>query len=192
MYDGPLQDLIDALAQLPGIGPKGAQRIAFHVLDAPDEEVGALADALREVKEKARFCDICFNVSSDEECQYCRDPRRDQTVICVVEESKDVVAVERVFERGNVSTVMNTAHASGVLMLSAARRDIPVHLYTPSEVKKAVSGNGRADKQQMTAMITRILGLTEPPRPADAADALALAVCHCWRAPMNARLKGTL
>ena len=104
----------------------------------------------------------------------------------------DVVAVERVFERGNVSTVMNTAHASGVLMLSAARRDIPVHLYTPSEVKKAVSGNGRADKQQMTAMITRILGLTEPPRPADAADALALAVCHCWREPMNARLKGTL
>ena len=96
MYDGPLQDLIDALAQLPGIGPKGAQRIAFHVLDAPDEEVGALADALREVKEKARFCDICFNVSSDEECQYCRDPRRDQTVICVVEESKDVVAVDHV------------------------------------------------------------------------------------------------
>ena len=109
MYDGPLQDLIDALAQLPGIGPKGAQRIAFHVLDAPDEEVGALADALREVKEKARFCDICFNVSSDEECQYCRDPRRDQTVICVVEESKDVVAVERTREYRGLYHVLGGA-----------------------------------------------------------------------------------
>ena len=93
----------------------------------------------------------------------------------------DVVALERVFERSNVSTVMNTAHASGVLMLAAARRGVDVHMYTPSEVKKAVSGNGRADKTQMTTMITRILGLSEPPKPADAADALALAVCHCWR-----------
>ncbi|MDN5721435.1 MAG: crossover junction endodeoxyribonuclease RuvC [Corynebacterium sp.] len=98
----------------------------------------------------------------------------------------DVVAIERVFERGNVSTVMNTAHAVGVLMLSAARRSLPVHQYTPSEVKKAVSGNGRADKKQMTTMITRILGLSEPPKPADAADALALAVCHSWRAPFTA------
>lgn len=99
----------------------------------------------------------------------------------------DVVAIERVFERGNVSTVMNTAHAVGVLMLSAARRQIPVHQYTPSEVKKALTGNGRADKKQMTSMVTRILGLSEPPKPADAADALALAVCHCWRAPFIAR-----
>ena len=96
----------------------------------------------------------------------------------------DVVAIERIFERGNVSTVMNTAHGVGVLMLAAAQRGIDVHLYTPSEVKKAISGNGRADKKQMTAMITRILGLTEAPKPADAADALALAVCHCWRAPL--------
>lgn len=96
----------------------------------------------------------------------------------------DVIAIERIFERGNVSTVMNTAHAVGVLMLAAAERDLPVHMYTPSEVKKAISGNGRADKKQMTVMITRILGLSEPPKPADAADALALAVCHCWRAPL--------
>lgn len=99
----------------------------------------------------------------------------------------DVVAIERVFERGNVSTVMQTAHAVGVLVLAAAERGVPVHMYTPSEVKKAISGNGRADKKQMTAMITRILGLTEAPKPADAADALALAVCHCWRAPLIAR-----
>lgn len=104
----------------------------------------------------------------------------------------DVVAVERVFERGNVSTVIHTAHASGVLVLAAAQRGIPVHTYTPSEVKKAVSGNGRADKRQMTSMITRILGLAEPPKPADAADALALAVCHCWRAPLLARTAALL
>lgn len=99
----------------------------------------------------------------------------------------DVVAIERLFERGNVSTVMQTAHAVGVMVLAAAQRDIPVQMYTPSEVKKAISGNGRADKRQMTIMITRILGLSEPPKPADAADALALAVCHCWRAPAQAR-----
>lgn len=96
----------------------------------------------------------------------------------------DVVAIERLFERGNVSTVLYTAHGVGVLMLAAAKRDIPVYMYTPSEVKKAISGNGRADKKQMTTMITRILGLSEAPKPADAADALALAVCHCWRAPV--------
>src|SRR5699024_11688534 len=95
----------------------------------------------------------------------------------------DVVAIERVFERSNVSTVMNTAHASGVLMLAAAERGLAVESYTPSEVKKAISGNGRADKAQMTKMITRMLGLTEAPKPAAAADALALAVCHCWRGP---------
>lgn len=105
--------------------------------------------------------------------------------------SPDVVAIERVFERGQVSTVMQTAHVVGVLVLAAAERDIPVYMYTPSEVKKAISGNGRADKKQMTTMITRILGLTEPPKPADAADALALAVCHCWRAPAIVRMDHT-
>ncbi|MGP6173048.1 crossover junction endodeoxyribonuclease RuvC [Corynebacterium sp. A21] len=110
-----------------------------------------------------------------------------------IEEYKpDVVAIERLFERGNVSTVIHTAHAVGVIMLAAAEHGLAVHMYTPSEVKKAVSGNGRADKKQMTVMITRILGLSEAPKPADAADALALAVCHCWRAPMIAREKEAL
>lgn len=109
----------------------------------------------------------------------------------IAEYEPDVVAIERVFERGNVSTVMHTAHAVGVLVLAAAKQGLPVHMYTPSEVKKAISGNGRADKKQMTSMITRILGLSEPPKPADAADALALAVCHCWRAPMLERQRLT-
>ncbi len=104
----------------------------------------------------------------------------------------DVVAMERVFERGNVSTVMQTAHAVGVLVLAAARRGLEVHMYTPSEVKKALTGNGRADKKQMTTMVTRILGLSAPPKPADAADALAIAICHCWRAPVLERQRSVL
>jgi crossover junction endodeoxyribonuclease RuvC len=100
----------------------------------------------------------------------------------------DVVAIERVFAQHNVSTVMGTAQAGGVVALAAAKRAIDVHFHTPSEVKAAVTGNGAADKAQVTAMITRILALQAKPTPADAADALALAICHCWRAPMLARM----
>ncbi|MEV1132834.1 crossover junction endodeoxyribonuclease RuvC [Rhodococcus coprophilus] len=100
----------------------------------------------------------------------------------------EVVAVERVFSQNNVRTAMGTAQAGGVVALSAARRGIPVMFHTPSQVKSAVTGNGGADKKQVTAMVTRILGLTQAPKPADAADALALAICHCWRAPMMARM----
>ena len=100
----------------------------------------------------------------------------------------DVVAIERVFSQQNVSTVMGTAQAGGVIALAAAKRNIDVHFHTPSEVKAAVTGNGGADKAQVTAMVTRILGLQAKPTPADAADALALAICHCWRAPMIARM----
>ena len=100
----------------------------------------------------------------------------------------DVVAIERVFSQLNVTTVMGTAQAGGVIALAAAKRGIDVHFHTPSEVKAAVTGNGGADKAQVTAMVTRILGLQAKPTPADAADALALAICHCWRAPMIARM----
>src|SRR6201996_3126342 len=100
----------------------------------------------------------------------------------------DVVAVERVFSQHNVSTVMGTAQAGGVVALAAAKRGIDVHFHTPTEVKAAVTGNGFADKAQVTAMVTRILALQSKPNPADAADALALAICHCWRAPMIARM----
>ena len=100
----------------------------------------------------------------------------------------DAVAVERVFSQHNVRTVMGTAQAGAVAITCAARRGIPVVLHTPSEVKAAVSGNGNADKAQVTAMITRLLRLKEKPRPADAADALALALCHLWRSPLQNRL----
>ncbi len=98
MYEGPIQDLIDQLSRLPGIGPRGAQRIAFHLLDAPEEEVFQLAEVLRRVKEAAQFCEVCFNVSQETRCRVCRDPRRDRSVLCVVEESKDVLAIERTGE----------------------------------------------------------------------------------------------
>lgn len=100
----------------------------------------------------------------------------------------DVVAVERVFSQSNVSTVMGTAQASGVVALVAARAGLRVVFHTPSEVKAAVTGSGRAGKEQVTAMVTRLLGLTDKPRPADAADALALAICQCWRGPMIDRM----
>jgi crossover junction endodeoxyribonuclease RuvC len=100
----------------------------------------------------------------------------------------DAVAVERVFSQHNVRTVMGTAQASGVAIVVAARRGLPVALHTPSEVKASVTGSGRADKAQVGAMVTRLLRLTETPKPADAADALALAICHIWRGGAQARI----
>ena len=107
----------------------------------------------------------------------------------VHEHRPDVVAVERMFAQHNVSTVIGTAQASAVAMVAAARLGIPVALHTPSEVKAAISGNGRADKKQVTAMVTRHLRLDSPPKPADAADALALAITHVWRGAAQNRLE---
>jgi crossover junction endodeoxyribonuclease RuvC len=106
----------------------------------------------------------------------------------LAEHRPDVVAVERVFSQSNVRTVMGTAQASGVVALVAARAGLRVVFHTPSEVKAAVTGSGRAGKEQVTTMVSRVLGLAEAPRPADAADALALAICHCWRGPMLDRM----
>ncbi|TXR57357.1 crossover junction endodeoxyribonuclease RuvC [Quadrisphaera setariae] len=102
----------------------------------------------------------------------------------------DAVAVERVFARNDVSTIMGTAQASGIAMMLAAQHGLPVATHTPSEVKAAVTGNGRADKAQVTLMITKILALAEAPRPADAADGLALAICHLWRGGPTALAAG--
>jgi len=98
VYEGVVQDLIDELGRLPGVGPKSAQRIAFHLLAAEPADVRRLAEVLMEVKTKVRFCEICGNVAQEQLCRVCRDPRRDLSVICVVEESKDVVAIERTRE----------------------------------------------------------------------------------------------
>jgi crossover junction endodeoxyribonuclease RuvC len=108
------------------------------------------------------------------------------------EHRPDAVAVERVFARSDSSTVMGTAQASGIALVVAARRGLPVATYTPSEVKAAVSGSGRAGKAQVGAMVTRILRLDAPPKPADAADALALAITHVWRGGAQARIDAAL
>lgn len=95
MYEGAVQELIDELGRLPGVGPKSAQRLAFHILEADPEDMKRLVTAITTVKERVKFCSVCFNVTEQETCNICRDPRRDPSVICVVEESKDVLAVER-------------------------------------------------------------------------------------------------
>lgn len=110
----------------------------------------------------------------------------------IEEHRPDAVAIERIFARSDVSTIMGTAQASGLAMVCAARRGIPVALHTPSEVKAAVSGNGRADKTQVGQMVMRILRLEAMPKPADAADALALAITHIWRGGAQARIDAAL
>ncbi|GLI03235.1 crossover junction endodeoxyribonuclease RuvC [Phytohabitans aurantiacus] len=106
----------------------------------------------------------------------------------VAEHQPESVAVERVFSQHNVRTVMGTAQASAVAVLAGARAGLPVTTYTPSEVKAAITGSGQADKAQITSMVTRLLRLDAPPKPADAADALALAICHVWRGGTRSKL----
>jgi recombination protein RecR len=95
VFEGVIQDLIDELGRLPGIGPKSAQRLAFHILSMETADVTRIARTLEEVKERARFCEICGNLSESEQCRICRDPRRDESILCVVEEAKDVLAIEK-------------------------------------------------------------------------------------------------
>lgn len=108
-YDGAIQRLIDAFGRLPGIGPKGAQRIAFHLLSADEQEAADLADAIVEVKAKVRFCDVCGNVCEASPCPICADPRRDRSLICVVEEPKDVMSIERTREYRGLYHVLGGA-----------------------------------------------------------------------------------
>ena len=108
-YGGAIEHLIDSLARLPGIGPKGAQRIAFHILGTTEQDAQDLADAILEVKDKVRFCDVCGNICESSPCPICYDPRRDHTVICVVEEPKDVMSIERTREFRGVYHVLGGA-----------------------------------------------------------------------------------
>jgi recombination protein RecR len=109
MYEGVVQELIDELSRLPGVGPKSAQRIAFYLLQTDDDHAIKLANVLREVKERVRFCEVCGNVSEEDRCNICRDTRRNQTMICVVEESKDVQAIERTREYRGLYHVLGGA-----------------------------------------------------------------------------------
>lgn len=108
-YDGAIGRLIDAFSHLPGIGPKGAQRIAFYILSEPDSEVQSLIEAIDDVKQSVRFCDVCGNVCEQSPCMICEDPRRDHTKICVVEEPKDIMSIERTHEYSGVYHVLGGA-----------------------------------------------------------------------------------
>jgi recombination protein RecR len=116
LYDGPVQDLIDELGRLPGIGPKSAQRIAFHLLRVPEAEANRLARAISEVKAKIAFCERCFHIAQGTSCVICSDPRRDVDVICVVEEPRDVIAIERTGEYRGLYHVLQGAinHLEGI------------------------------------------------------------------------------
>jgi recombination protein RecR len=109
LFAGPIQDLIDELARLPGIGPKSAQRVAFYILKAAPDDARRLANAIVEAKDKVRFCRTCFNVSDHEMCEYCRDPRRDVSIVCVVQEAPDIAAIERTREYRGLYHVLHGA-----------------------------------------------------------------------------------
>lgn len=158
-----------------GVDP-GLTRCGFGVVDGGPGQVLTMVDVtvLRTPAEQELSLRLLAVANGVDEMIYRHRP--------------DVVAIERVFSQVNVRTVMGVAQVTGVVAVAAARQGIPVAWHTPSEVKAAVSGSGRADKAQVTTMITRLLRLKAAPKPADAADALALAVCHLWRAPMQTRL----
>lgn len=151
-----------------GVDP-GLTRCGVGVVDgAPGRPLHAVSFDVIRTRADADIADRLLAIS-------------DRLVEEVAAHQPDVVAVERVFSQHNVRTVMGTAQASAAAILAGARAGLPVALYTPSEVKAAVTGSGRADKAQVTHMVTRLLKLPERPRPADVADALALAICHVWR-----------
>ena len=162
-YDGAIQRLIDAFANLPGIGPKGAQRIAFYLLNAPDEESQALIDAITEVKEKVRFCDICGNVCETSPCPVCADPRRDHSAICVVEEPKDVMSIERTREYrgmyhvlGGVINPMANVQPSDLNIAKLLER------LKDSEVKEVILAlNPNVEGEATTSFLSQLLSQTD-------------------------------
>ncbi|PWG59505.1 recombination mediator RecR [Bifidobacterium catulorum] len=159
-YDGAIQNLIDAFAKLPGIGPKGAQRIAFYLLGSDDHEAQELADAIQEVKAKVRFCDICGNVCETSPCPICVDPRRDRGIICVVQEPKDVMSIERTREFRGLYHVLGGA-------INPMANIGPADLRIPQLLKRLESGevtevimalNPNIEGEATTTYIARLLG----------------------------------
>jgi len=165
MYEGVVQELIDELGRLPGIGPKSAQRIAFYILQADPDQPRKLAQILLEVKERVRFCEICFNVTEETRCNICRDARRNQTTICVVEESKDVQAIERTREFRGLYHVLGGAISpiDGIGPDNLRIKELMARLGDPniSEVIIATDPNleGEATATYLTRMLVP-LGMT--------------------------------
>ncbi len=158
MYEGAIQDLIDELGRLPGVGPKSAQRIAFHVLSADPVDVKRLAMALQRVKEQVRFCTTCFNVAESELCRICRDPRRHDEAICVVEEPKDVVAIEKTGEfRGRYHVLGGAINPlEGIGPDNLRIRELMTRLQT-GEVKELILATDPNTEGEATATYLAIL-----------------------------------
>lgn len=163
MYEGIVQDLIDELGRLPGIGPKSAQRLAFHLLQAEATDVERLADVMREVKRRVKFCSICFNVSEEEQCRICRDPRRDPSVLCVVEEYKDVVAIERTREFKGRYHVLGGAISpiDGIGPEQLHLRELMTRLADDSVTEVILATDPNLEGEATATYITRMLGPLE-------------------------------
>ena len=159
MYDGVIADLIEELGRLPGVGPKSAQRIAFHILDADPADVNRLADTLREVKARVKFCESCGNVSEDVKCRICTDPRRNQETICVVEESKDVIAIERTREFKGLYHVLGGAISpiDGVGPEDLRIRDLLQRLADGSVTEVILATDPNLEGEATATYLTRLL-----------------------------------
>jgi len=163
MYDGIVQELIDELGRLPGVGPKSAQRIAFHLIESDLESVNKLADVLREVKQKVRFCEVCGNVSENQKCGICVDPKRDLSVICVVEDSKDINAIERTREFRGSYHVLGGAISpiAGVGPDQLRIKDLMKRLADPGIKEVILATNPNLEGEATASYLTRLLGAME-------------------------------
>jgi recombination protein RecR len=159
MYEGIVQELIDELGRLPGVGPKSAQRIAFHLLQTDDEQAKKLAQVLLEVKERVRFCEICYNVTEEARCNICRDARRNQTTICVVEESKDVQAIERTREFRGLYHVLGGAISpiQGIGPDNLRIKELMSRLSDPNIVEVILATDPNLEGEATATYLTRML-----------------------------------
>ncbi len=159
MYEGVVQELIDELGRLPGIGPKSAQRIAFYLLQADDDQPRKLAQVLLEVKERVRFCEVCYNVTEEERCNICRDARRSQTTICVVEESKDVQAIERTREFRGLYHVLGGAISpiEGIGPDNLRIKELMSRLADPNIVEVIIATDPNLEGEATATYLTRML-----------------------------------
>ena len=160
MYEGIVQDLIDELGRLPGVGPKSAQRIAFHLLEADPTDVRRLAETLVKLKDLVRFCTICGNVAEEDTCRICRDPRRDPSLICVVEESKDVVAIERTKEFRGRYHVLGGAISpmNGIGPEQLRIRELMTRLADGEVSEVILATNPNLEGEATATYLTRFLG----------------------------------
>ncbi len=159
MYEGIIQDLIDELGRLPGIGPKSAQRIAFHIIQSERVDVTRLADVLRTVKERVKFCSTCGNITEEELCRICRDPRRDETLICVVEESKDVIAIEKTREFRGKYHVLGGALSpiDGIGAENLRSRELMVRLADPAIVEIIIATDPNLEGEATATYLSRMI-----------------------------------